>query len=127
MRWFVFRNLLVSALVVMPGVAGADSQSDAGSGIAAHIVISELQTGSKTDASQEFVELYNPTSSDVGLDGWQLQYKSATGSSWSKKLSISGVVAANKYVLFSSTGYLSQADGFFASGLSGTAGHVRIV
>jgi hypothetical protein len=35
-----------------------------------------------TPADDEFIELYNPTSSSVFLSGLSLQYKSATGSTY---------------------------------------------
>lgn len=117
----IFAALILAGL---PLVAGADTDT---TGIAAHAVISELQSGSSVDSGQEFVELYNPSGSGITVDGWQLQYKSATGTSWSKKAALAGTIPANGFFLLSSTGYLPQADGFFASGLSGTAGHVRLV
>lgn len=123
MQWLVVRIIAALVLAGTPLVAGA--QNDAG-GIATHVVISEIQTGGAADAGQEFVELYNPTPADVAVDGWQLQYRSATGSTWSKKAALSGSIGAHGFMLLSSTGYLAGADGFFASGLSGTAGHVRV-
>lgn len=44
-----------------------------------HIIISELQTGSTSDATEEFVELYNPTTSSIDVTGWVLQYRAASG------------------------------------------------
>ena len=44
-----------------------------------HIIISELQTGGAQDATEEFVELYNPNSTAVDITGWQLQYRAASG------------------------------------------------
>lgn len=120
----IFGIFAVLALAGWPLVAGAENDS---TGIAAHAVISEIQTGSAADAGQEFVELYNPTDVAISLDGWQLQYKSATGASWSKKAALSGSLPSHGFWLLSSIGYLSQADAFFASGLSGTAGHARLV
>jgi len=49
------------------------------------IVISEVQLAGAT-AADEFVELYNPTSSDINLLGWRLTKKSATGSTTSNLL-----------------------------------------
>lgn len=120
----VVRIFAVLALAGLPLVAGAENDS---TGIAAHAVISEVQTGSAADAGQEFVELYNPTGAAIILDGWQLQYKSATGTSWSKKAGLNGSLASHGFWLVSSSSYLPQADALFASGLSGTAGHVRLV
>jgi hypothetical protein len=44
-----------------------------------HIVISELQTGGTSDATEEFVELYNPSETTVDVTGWLLQYRAASG------------------------------------------------
>lgn len=90
-----------------------------------HIVISEIQTGSASDASQEFVELYNPTSISIALDNWTMEYASSSGASWTKKASLSGSVPAFGYVLISTSGYMS-GDGVMSSGLASTSGHVRI-
>lgn len=95
------------------------------------VVISELQTGTSASASQEFVELYNPTDSDVSLSGWSLQYKSATSidqpSSWSKKATLTGTIKSHGFYLIAPTTYLSQADANLSAGLSGTGGHVRLI
>lgn len=46
--------------------------------VADHIVISEVQING-ANANQDFVELYNPTDSDVNLSGWQIKKKTSTG------------------------------------------------
>lgn len=43
------------------------------------ILITELQTGGATNATEEFVELYNPNDIAVDVTGWQLQYRAASG------------------------------------------------
>lgn len=43
------------------------------------ILISELQTGGAQDATEEFVELYNPNATTVNITGWLLQYRAASG------------------------------------------------
>lgn len=50
-----------------------------------HVVISEIQLagGSATD---EFVELYNPTSTDIDLSGWKLFKKTASASATETEL-----------------------------------------
>lgn len=45
--------------------------------IAEHVVISEVKTN--TSGEDEFVELYNPTSFDVQLDGWKLTRNNSAG------------------------------------------------
>lgn len=44
-----------------------------------HLVISEVQINGAT-TTQDFVELYNPTNSNVDLTGWKLRKKTSTGS-----------------------------------------------
>lgn len=47
---------------------------------ATHLVISEIQTTGGTGyTTDEFVELYNPTESDMNLSGWKLAKKTASG------------------------------------------------
>ncbi|HSX14865.1 MAG TPA: lamin tail domain-containing protein [Candidatus Saccharimonadales bacterium] len=95
-----------------------------------HIVISELQTGSSASASQEFIELYNPTNQAISVEGWQLQYRPAGAtSSWTNRTSsgLHGSIAANGYYLIAATTYLASADAAFSSGMAQSGGSVRIV
>lgn len=95
------------------------------------VVISQLQTGTTASASQEFVELKNLSDLPVSLEGWTLDYKSATSDnvakSWSTRAKLSGSIAAHGYFLIAPTGYLSQADSDLSSGLAASGGHVRLV
>ncbi len=52
------------------------------------ILITEVQTGTEVSASQEFVEIYNDSSTQVDISGWSMYYKSATGNTWTKKATI---------------------------------------
>jgi hypothetical protein len=75
--------------------------------------------------------LYNPTASDVSVEGWLLQYKSATSatseSSWGKRADLHGSVASHGFYLISQKAYLPAADADLSTaGLSGTGGHVRL-
>ena len=56
--------------------------SGTGPGTADHLVISEVQTRGLVGANDEFIELYNPTDSSVSIDGWSVQYKSASGTTF---------------------------------------------
>src|SRR5687768_14751287 len=105
---------LVSAAVVgtifVPSAALAISPS---------VVISELQTGDSSSLSNEFVEMYNSTTADVAVDGWTMEYKSATGVSWSKKATLSGTINSHGFYLLAPSTYLPTADQNFTAGLSG--------
>lgn len=93
-----------------------------------HIVISEVQTASTASASEEFVEIYGPLGETVDLNGWTVEYKSATGVSWTSKATLSGVIQPRGFYLVSTAGYLTDlADAVMGSGLAASGGHVRLV
>jgi predicted extracellular nuclease len=53
---------------------------------APRIVISQVYGGGGNAGAplrNDFIELFNPTTISVNLDGWSVQYATATGSSWS--------------------------------------------
>ncbi|MDP4038750.1 MAG: lamin tail domain-containing protein [bacterium] len=89
------------------------------------ILFSEVSMGSSTNASDEFIELFNSSGSDIDLSGWQISYKSATGTTWYKKAVIENgkVLAPNSYYLAAT---LVEADTKMSSGLSQTGGNIRI-
>lgn len=104
------------------------------------IIITEMQPGSLNSASEEFIELYNqsPDTIDLTHGGWQLQIASSTANDWSKAktLNLSGLFYPGTYYLlasnFSVSGdaktYLQDyANGQFSSGLTASAGHLRLV
>ncbi|NNC16961.1 hypothetical protein HJC22_14650 [Corallococcus exiguus] len=100
-----------------------------------HVVISEFSggNGTGTAATDEFIELYNPTNSDVDLSNWQVGYKSATGTSWSSTVTIPAgkVIRAHGYFLLGGANYSGTAVKdvgytFDASASTTAGGHVRI-
>ncbi|PIR66850.1 MAG: hypothetical protein COU51_01760 [Parcubacteria group bacterium CG10_big_fil_rev_8_21_14_0_10_36_14] len=63
-------RFLIILFLLIPFKALADS---------GHIVISEIQTYGET-SKDEFVRLYNPTSSAIDISGWHLKKKTSSGS-----------------------------------------------
>ncbi|HEX8437835.1 lamin tail domain-containing protein [Archangium sp.] len=52
-----------------------------------HVVISEftsknLKADGSVDHNDEFIELYNPTGSDVDITGWKVQYRNNSATNW---------------------------------------------
>ncbi|MEI6581576.1 MAG: lamin tail domain-containing protein [bacterium] len=88
------------------------------------VLITEVQTGSLTSAGEEFVEIQNTTAADIDISGWTLYYKSATGTTWSKKATVpTGLLAAGKFWVFASN---LAGNTSYSSGLSQTGGNIQI-
>jgi hypothetical protein len=120
------KSLATSSIIIVNMLAPLAVQATSSS-----LVISEIQTASATNSGQEFVELYNPTGADVVVDGWMVQYKSATSaiteSSWTKRADLKGTIKSHGFYLISQKSYLPQTDAELSgSGLAGTGGHVRL-
>lgn len=94
------------------------------------LLISEVQTGSATSASQEFVELHNPTDEPIDLSNQKVQYFSASTANFdppSRSILMHGVLAPGAYYLIASNEYLTEiADDHFSAGLAQAGGHLRI-
>src|SRR5438046_10431590 len=99
--------------------------------VANHIVISEVASRGASSATDEFVELYNPTLSSVDISGWKLQYKSQTGASFSDYTTMpaGSAIAAHGFYLLTNTNYTGSTPTDRAWGSTGISddGHVRIV
>ena len=44
-----------------------------------HVWINQVQVEGDNGATDEFIELFNPTTSPISINGWSIQYKSASG------------------------------------------------
>lgn len=104
---------------------------------ATYVVISEVYGGGGNGGAtykNDFIELYNPTSSDIDLTGWKIQYASKSGSfSEQNNTELSGVIKAKKYFLIQQakgnggSEDLPRADVIGNIAMSGTDCKVRIV
>ncbi len=104
-------------------------------GFTQSVVISEIYgAGGNAGATlkSDFIELYNPTEAAVSLEGWSVQYASATGMSWAKT-DLSGSIAAKGYYLIKEadgtggTVNLPTPDKIGTLTMSGTNGKVALV
>lgn len=95
------------------------------------VVIAELQTGSLTSASEEFIELHNISETDVDISTWRVEYFSASATSLSvpsRTIPLHGTLAAGKSYLLASNDYLTDiADESYSATLAKSGGHVRLV
>ncbi|GAA4707130.1 5'-nucleotidase [Promicromonospora umidemergens] len=122
--------LAVPATAAFAAPAATEDGPDSG-----HVVISEayLVGGSSGQPYRnKFVELYNPTDEPVSVDGWSVQYKSATGSSFSGVTALSGTIAAGGHYLVQGASNaangepLPTPDAVGSLNPSGTAGVVAL-
>lgn len=120
---------LVSALVAAwPAVAAlspVDDPAEVAEG-GSHLVISELQTGG-AGASDEFVELYNPTGTALPLEGLELVYVTASGSTVTRKaawaLGAPALEPGHHLLMANEAGiHAPIADLTYASGVAATGG-----
>jgi uncharacterized protein len=102
------------------------------------VVISQVYGGggnSGAPLTNDFVELFNRSGSDVSLSGWSVQYASATGTGnfASNKVDLTGSLAPGQYHLVqlaagaTPSGALPAPDTTGGLNLSGTAGKVALV
>lgn len=100
-----------------------------------HVVISEILIDgvneSQASNNDEFVEIYNPTSSSVDIGGWTIDYRSATSTSFTNKYTLptGTVMQPHKYFLFGGGGVANRDNNPAPSstlGLSNTGGAVFI-
>ncbi len=108
--------------------AEADSSNPAN-----HPVISELFINMAGSDDQEFIEIYNPTSQQVSLSGWSLQYLSGGASTMAqiakKNFTDGASVQPLSYYLIGVGGYSSStaADMTWSQSLNNTGATVFLV
>src|SRR5918994_4799762 len=95
-----------------------------------HLVISEVATGGAS-ASDELIELYNPTPAALPLEGLELVYVTASGATISRRaiweLGAPSLGAGRHLLVANELGtYAAIADATYASGMAATGGSVAL-
>ena len=119
--------LLAIALLL---VIGAPPRSARGDTIPGHLVISEVVTGG-TSASDELIELYNPTSMALPLEGLELIYVTASGATVSRRAAWelgAPTLGPGRHLLVANElgAFAGIADALYASGMAATGGSVAL-
>jgi len=100
---------------------------------ATYPVISEFATRGLSSASDEYIELYNPTDFPYDLGGWKIEYKAASGTSWANRATIpmGNAIPARGFFLIAPLAYTGTvtADHRAVEWTTGIAddGHIRLV
>ncbi|HLY35817.1 MAG TPA: hypothetical protein VKU35_03805 [Candidatus Limnocylindria bacterium] len=95
-----------------------------------HLLVGELVTGGAS-ASDEFIELYNPTEAALPLEGLELVYVTASGATITRKagwgVGAPDVPARSHLLLANDAGiYAAIADMTYTNGLAATGGSVAL-
>ena len=128
----------LAVLVAIPAALGYSEIGQTGSALAeadlaagpAHLVVSEVMTGGES-ASDEFVELYNPTVDELPLEGLELVYVTASGSTVTRKatwpIGAAGIPPGAHLLVANEAGaFASLAEMTYAGGFSATGGSVAL-
>jgi hypothetical protein len=122
--------LLLLSLLALPLASASARGSGSGS-----IVVGELYAaGGNSGAvyANDYAELFNRGASPVAIDGWTLQYASASSTSW-QSTALSGTIpAGDRYLVQLASGgangaSLPSADATGTSNLAVTGGKVAVV
>ncbi|HEX2883190.1 MAG TPA: lamin tail domain-containing protein [Candidatus Limnocylindria bacterium] len=113
----------LAALAPIGAVGALEAASD-------HLVISEIVSGGAS-ASDELVELYNPTGAPLPLEGLEVVYVSASGSTVTRRAAWPAgapTVPPGAHVLLANElgVYASIADVLFSGGMAATGGSVAV-
>jgi len=113
--------ILFSLLFLSYKASYVNSQTD-------HVVISEIQVIGSI-SNDEFVELYNPTGSDIDITGWKLRKKVSGGTESALVASMSGTIKAYGFFLIVhpdvSASY--QYDNLYSSGSYAIANNNTVI
>lgn len=113
----------LAVVPVLPPLAAGEPVPD-------HLVISEIVTGGAS-ASDELIELYNPTTVALPLEGLELIYVTASGATISRRalweLGAPEVGPGRHLLVANELGaYAALADALYASGMAATGGSVAL-
>lgn len=132
---------LIAAIIC--GVPAASVNAEEPPTPTVHILITEIQTAGASDATEEFVELYNPGDEPVNVTGWQLQYRPASGTAsqtWSASSTKATITCPaesladcavtinpqTRLVLVHTIANIADAHPM-SGGFSGTGGQIRLI
>ncbi|MGH2358155.1 MAG: lamin tail domain-containing protein, partial [Candidatus Limnocylindria bacterium] len=114
----------VGALVVTGTLTAVEAAADQ------HLVVSEVMTGG-AGAADELIEIYNPGPAELPLEGLEVVYVSATGTSPSRRAAWAAGAASvppGAHVLIANEAgiFASIADAVYASGVAAAGGSIAL-
>jgi predicted extracellular nuclease len=120
------KKKIISLIIVFVGVVLISANLVIAQSEPKKLLIVEISTGNSQSASAEFVEIFNPNSTVVDLEGYKLEYKSASGPDWTNKASLTGKLGSYSRYLLSTSQLGVENSQQISSGFATTGGHLRI-
>jgi Lamin Tail Domain len=125
----IYLLLLLSALA-LPLAAASAHGSGSGSLVLAEVYAAGGNSGAAY--ANDYIELYNRGASPVAIDGWTVQYASASSTSWQSTPLSGSIPAGARYLVQLASGgtngaALPAADATGTSNLAATGGKVALV
>jgi hypothetical protein len=122
--------LLLLSVLALPLAAASARGSGSGSLVVGEVYAAGGNSGAAF--SNDYVELFNRGASPVAVDGWTLQYASASSTSWSTTALGGTIPAGGRYLVQLASGgangaALPAADATGTSNLAATGGKVALV
>jgi Lamin Tail Domain len=122
--------LAIDRTVALPVPAGDGGPAGLSGSTPGHLVVSEVMTGGAS-ASDEFIELYNPSQGTQPLEGLEVVYVTSTGATVTRKAAwaagAAGMPPGAHLLIANSTGiFAGLADVSYANGLAATGGSVAL-
>ncbi|HVL66903.1 MAG TPA: lamin tail domain-containing protein [Vicinamibacterales bacterium] len=123
------------AFVAAALLAGTTPSAVSSDPVSPPVTISQIYGGGGNSGAtykNDFIELYNRTAAPVSIDGWSVQYASATGTTW-QTTALSGSIPAYSYYLIqqaagaAGTTDLPAPNATGTIAMSATAGKVALV
>jgi hypothetical protein len=122
-------GLVVASAISESAHAAPTMDGGAATASAGHIVVSEVMTGGAS-ASDEFVELYNPSSVPLSMDGLELVYVTASGATVTRKAlwGTGAEIGPGEHVLVANEAgvFAGIADVTYANGLAASGGSMAV-
>lgn len=93
-----------------------------------HPYLNEVQTGTAANANDEWVEIANPCTTSFDLNGHNLVYRSAAGTTDTSLISFttSKVIPAGGFVVFANAQSTMASDGTFTSSMGAAGGGLAL-
>ena len=131
-RWVALHVLLLLAIVaaLLAPMATLEAVRAVDLAPPDHLVISEVVTGGAS-ASDELIELHNPTTVSLPLEGLEVIYVTSTGATITRRaawaLGAASVPPGGHALIANASGiYASIADATYTSGMAATGGSVAV-